>query len=74
MVKNVLHKVVFTVTHKMDDIIVEFKWKRFRLFDQTATQVYHDICLENPTAKVEECKSKPKSKWRPVPMDTVVRN
>lgn len=59
------------VFHKIDDVNVEFHWKRLRLFDETAAQSYHDICLENPVAKVEECKSKPKSKWRPLPMDTV---
>lgn len=50
---------------------VEFHWKRVRLFDQTAAQVYKDICDDNPKAKVEDVKSKPKSKWRPLPMDTV---
>ena len=50
---------------------VEFAWNRVRLFDQVAAQVYKDICDENPIAKVEEVKSKPKSKWRPLPMDTV---
>ena len=50
---------------------VEFSWKRSRLFDRAATQLYKDICDENPKAKVEEVKSKPKSKWRPLPMDTV---
>jgi hypothetical protein len=28
--------------------------------------------MENPKAKVEQVQSKPKSKWRPLPMDTVV--
>lgn len=50
---------------------VDFHWKRVRLFDQTAAQVYKDMCDENPKAKVENVKSKPKSKWRPLPMDTV---
>jgi DNA topoisomerase-3 len=52
---------------------VEFHWQRVRLFDQQAAQIFHDICLENPKAKVEQVQSKPKSKWRPLPMDTVVR-
>ena len=33
--------------------------------------MYHDICTEAPTARVEQCRSKPKSKWRPLPLDTV---
>ena len=53
------------------DCKVEFTWKRVRLFDQNAAQIYKDICDENPKAKVEEVKSKPKNKWRPQPMDTI---
>ena len=59
------------VIHELDSCKVEFNWKRIRLFDHTATQIYHDICLENPKAKVEAVKTKPKSRWRPLPMDTV---
>jgi len=59
------------VTHSVDDAKVEFTWKRQRLFDLTAAQVYHDVCLENPKAKVDGVTSKPKSKWRPLPMDTI---
>ncbi|VVC89065.1 unnamed protein product [Leptidea sinapis] len=33
--------------------------------------VLHDICTENPQAKVTDVKTKPKSKWRPLPLDTV---
>jgi DNA topoisomerase-3 len=51
---------------------VEFHWQRVRLFDYQAAQIFHDICLENPIAKVEQVQSKPKNKWRPLPMDTVV--
>ena len=60
------------VIHQPDsECKVEFNWKRVRLFDQGAAQIYKDICDENPKAKVEDVKSKPKSKWRPLPMDTV---
>lgn len=59
------------VTHDVDGTKVEFIWDRNRLFDLTATQIYHDICLENPKAKVTAVKSKPKNKWRPLPLDTV---
>lgn len=59
------------VTHNVDSAKVEFNWERNRLFDLTAAQIYHDICLENPKAKVTEVKSKPKNKWRPLPLDTV---
>ena len=59
------------VVHELEGCRVDFNWKRVRLFHERAVQVYHDICTENPTARVEECKNKPKSKWRPLPLDTV---
>ena len=59
------------VVHQVGDARVEFSWGRVRVFDQTTAQIYHDICLEAPTARVKECRSKPKNKWRPMPMDTV---
>lgn len=59
------------VNHTMNNLSVDFAWERVRLFDQNACQVFHDICLENPQAKVCDVKTKPKSKWRPLPLDTV---
>ena len=45
------------VVHELDGCRVEFSWKRVRLFNERAVQVYHDICTENPTARVEDCRS-----------------
>nr|CAD7396091.1 unnamed protein product [Timema poppensis] len=59
------------VTHTISDLSVEFSWKRVRLFDQTACQVLYEICMERTLATVEKVQSKPKSKWRPLPLDTV---
>ncbi|XP_075231110.1 topoisomerase 3-alpha isoform X2 [Lycorma delicatula] len=59
------------VDHKMDELNVEFSWKRVRLFDEAFCRVLFERCLEKPVAKVENIVSKPKSKWRPVPLDTV---
>ncbi|XP_045772031.1 DNA topoisomerase 3-alpha isoform X1 [Maniola jurtina] len=59
------------VNHTINNLSVDFTWNRVRLFDQLACQVLHDICLENPQAKVTDVKTKPKSKWRPLPLDTV---
>ncbi|XP_041978680.1 DNA topoisomerase 3-alpha [Aricia agestis] len=59
------------VNHTMNNLSVDFAWDRVRLFDQQACQVLHDICTENPTATVTNVKTKPKSKWRPLPLDTV---
>lgn len=55
-----------------DGICTEFRWARYRLFEELPCQVYLDICLENPDATVENVNSKPKSKYRPLPLDTIV--
>lgn len=59
------------VTHQMEDMKVDFNWKRGRLFHRLPCLVLYQICLENPTAKVQSTSSRPKSKWRPLPLDTV---
>ncbi|XP_063995529.1 DNA topoisomerase 3-alpha [Diachasmimorpha longicaudata] len=59
------------VSDDHDNINVEFRWARHRLFEKTPCQVFLDICLENPDATVDKIMTKPKSKWRPVPLDTV---
>ncbi|KAM9305439.1 DNA topoisomerase 3-alpha [Gastrophryne carolinensis] len=59
------------VTHEHEDGNVEFNWKRNRLFNHTACLVLYQICMEDPTATVVQVGSKPKSKWRPVALDTV---
>ncbi|ODN03898.1 DNA topoisomerase 3-alpha [Orchesella cincta] len=59
------------VSHKVDDFLVNFTWARVRLFDQLAVQTIYEMCLENPTARVVKVQSKPKSKWRPVALDTI---
>uniref|UniRef100_A0A6I8MZG0 DNA topoisomerase n=1 Tax=Ornithorhynchus anatinus TaxID=9258 RepID=A0A6I8MZG0_ORNAN len=63
------HKI--KVTHEHEDCLVEFNWKRHRLFNHTACLVLYQMCIEEPTATVVEVGSKPKSKWRPQPLDTV---
>ncbi|KAI4457177.1 prokaryotic dna topoisomerase [Holotrichia oblita] len=59
------------MNHLVKDITTEFNWKRERLFDKNACEAILDICKENPMATVEMVESKPKSKWRPLPLDTV---
>lgn len=59
------------VIHEYEEDIVEFSWKRNRLFSHTACLVLYQICMENPMATVTSVTSKPKSKWRPLPLDTV---
>ncbi|XP_068762622.1 DNA topoisomerase 3-alpha-like isoform X2 [Montipora capricornis] len=59
------------VSHEMEDTKVDFTWKRGRLFHRLPCLVLYQICLENPKAKVLSTSSRPKSKWRPLPLDTV---
>ncbi|XP_069501793.1 DNA topoisomerase 3-alpha isoform X2 [Ambystoma mexicanum] len=59
------------VTHFCQDLTVDFSWKRNRLFHHTPCLVLYQICMEDPVATVKEVGSKPKSKWRPVALDTV---
>ncbi|KFQ53766.1 DNA topoisomerase 3-alpha, partial [Nestor notabilis] len=59
------------VTHDHEDDSVVFNWKRNRLFNHTACLVLYQMCMEDPVATVVEVGSKPKSKWRPLPLDTV---
>ncbi|XP_043503570.1 DNA topoisomerase 3-alpha isoform X1 [Polistes fuscatus] len=53
------------------DISVEFRWDRIRLFEELPCQIFLDMCQENPIATVTKVTSKPKSKWRPLPLDTI---
>ncbi|XP_076641227.1 topoisomerase 3-alpha isoform X2 [Halictus rubicundus] len=54
-----------------DEISVEFRWVRGKLFEKLPCEVLLEMCLEQPNATVEKVISKPKSKWRPLPLDTV---
>lgn len=57
--------------HTIDDLTVEFHWARNRLFDKEACEDYYLLVVADPVAKVMSVTTKPKSKWRPQPMDTV---
>nr|XP_046270120.1 DNA topoisomerase 3-alpha isoform X2 [Scatophagus argus] len=59
------------VLHEVEEDTVEFNWKRNRLFNHTACLVLYQICMEDPIATITSVTSKPKSKWRPLPLDTV---
>ena len=64
---------MFTVNDTKNNLSVDFLWERVRLFDQDACELFYMMCSENPRAKVINVKTKPKSKWRPLPMDTIVK-
>jgi len=65
---------IYLVHHKIENLDVEFSWQRVRLFDEVLCKVLYERCKENPTALVLKVTKKPKSKWRPVPLDTIVSN
>jgi DNA topoisomerase-3 len=67
-------KIVVTRVHDTDKKSVEFAWERVRLFDYQACLSLYEKCIgEEPVmARVVEVKTKPKSKWRPCALDTVV--
>ncbi|XP_076633672.1 topoisomerase 3-alpha [Colletes latitarsis] len=54
-----------------DELSVEFRWMRGRLFEKLPCEVLLDTCLEQPNATVQRIISKQKNKWRPLPLDTV---
>nr|XP_003702899.2 PREDICTED: DNA topoisomerase 3-alpha isoform X3 [Megachile rotundata] len=60
-----------SVKDTRDNISVDFRWARGRLFEKLPCEVFLDMCLEQPNATVQKVTSKPTSKWRPVPLDTV---
>ncbi|XP_062914842.1 DNA topoisomerase 3-alpha isoform X1 [Mobula hypostoma] len=68
-IQEIFYKI--KVTHENEDGNVEFNWKRHRLFNHTACLVLYQICMEDPVATVFDVFTKPKSKWRPLPLDTV---
>lgn len=59
------------VTHRIDDLTVEFNWARNRLFDENCCEALLMVCQADPTVQVLSVTKKPKNKWRPRAMDTI---
>lgn len=61
------------LTHVIDQLAVDYTWARNRLFDQQCCAAIFQLCrLQQPLeATVVNVTNKPKSKWRPTPMDTI---
>ncbi|KAI1724598.1 DNA topoisomerase domain-containing protein [Ditylenchus destructor] len=70
-VKSFIPEQFWKLVGKDVDNDVDFTWDRFRLFDEDAVKVFLDICTEAKFAKVVLVDKHPKSKWRPVAMDTI---
>ena len=54
-----------------DGTPVEFSWGRGRVFSRAVAEIFLELCQEQLSAVVSGVVSKPKSKWRPLPLDTV---
>lgn len=50
---------------------MEFNWVRNRLFDKPCCEAFLMLCQADGQALITNVLQKPKSKWRPQPMDTV---
>ncbi|OQR66723.1 DNA topoisomerase 3-alpha-like [Tropilaelaps mercedesae] len=59
------------VVHEKDGIRAEFNWRRGRIFNHAVCFVLYEKMLERPNLHIQEVSSKPKTKFRPQPMDTV---
>ncbi|XP_055682894.1 DNA topoisomerase 3-alpha [Lutzomyia longipalpis] len=61
------------LTHTVDELTVEFTWGRNRLFDRKCCEAIFLLVKRDPPllATVQSVVQKPKSKWRPQPMDTI---
>ena len=59
------------VVDEVDGNRITFNWKRVRLFDFEACSAIYAKILNNPIAKVVSVETRPTSKWRPQPMDTI---
>ena len=59
------------VFHSRDEQRVEFRWKRYHLFDRMVVTILFERCITAHTATVTSVMQKPTSKWRPLPLTTV---
>ncbi|XP_070500540.1 DNA topoisomerase 3-alpha [Chironomus tepperi] len=59
------------LTHRMNNLTVEYNWARNRLFDKQCCEAILMLCKAENLAVITNVHQKPKSKWRPQAMDTV---
>ena len=59
------------VTDKVNDEKMIFHWKRVRLFNKRSCDAIYLKMMNNLTANVISVQSKPTTKYRPTPMDTI---
>ncbi|KAI9362498.1 DNA topoisomerase [Zopfochytrium polystomum] len=49
----------------------KFTWRREHLFDHQFALSLYEMCVANPEARIVSVNSRPKEKWRPLPLTTV---
>lgn len=59
------------MNHTIDDLTVDYVWGRNRIFDKQCCEAYLMVCQGDPTAVVTNVVKKSKTKWRPLPLDTI---
>lgn len=59
------------VTLERENVSVEFKWKRNRLFDHHTAFALYEMCADEPEATIQNIAVKPATKWKPLPLTTV---
>ncbi|KAJ1988705.1 DNA topoisomerase 3-alpha [Coemansia sp. RSA 1358] len=57
--------------HAKEDGRAVFSWKRNKIFDQEVCFVLYHKCVNTPTVTITSVRSRPKEKWRPLPLTTV---
>lgn len=59
------------MTHRLNNLTVEYNWARNRLFDKACCEALLMLCKAENLAIVTNVNQKQKSKWRPQAMDTI---
>jgi DNA topoisomerase III len=52
-------------------LLTKFSWARGRLYDKLSCILLYEICVEGAVATVIDCHSRPATKQRPVPLNTI---
>ncbi|KAF1915376.1 DNA topoisomerase III [Ampelomyces quisqualis] len=59
------------LTYQKAGISVNFAWARKYLFDRMTAVILYEWCLTSQRAQVQQVKTKPTSKWKPLPLTTL---
>ncbi len=57
--------------HQKAGIRMNFSWARKSLFDRMTAVMLYECCLISQNARVQKVKTKPSSKWKPLPLTTL---